>query len=240
MVATVRTWGHDLNYSLVGGTLLLQYQDFWFRAIQFYLAAGYSVTRSSDSAAAGAAGDGVNRIITSANIVPNSSGLAHSWIILQSPAGASRMWILLDFLDASPATPDQINIYMAGSDFATGGSITARPTSALETSAFAGAQCLSSTSVVPRRFHGWRSDVGDLVINGVTDGQGSPYWGLILAQLAEGESNLLQPWYGYAFNSTGNPGGAFAGTSSALFQASNWRTLHLGGAPVNASAGIVS
>lgn len=231
MVATLRVWNHDLNYAIVGATLLAQYQDFIFRIKQWYLAAGWTITRSCDSAAAGSVGDGVDRWIASTNIVVAAAGTAHSWIIFQSPAGTSRIFALIDCADATPATPDTISYVEAPTDFGVAGTTLNRPTNAQE-NAITNVTILSSTSVVPRTFHGWRDDQGSLFITGITNGQGSPYMGLAVAKLQFGEPALIQPWFSSLRVSTTNPGGAFSSALGGAFFGATWRAFATGGAPV--------
>lgn len=231
MVSLIRSWNYDHNYSIVGGTLLAQYQDYLFRIKQWFLAAGWTITRSCDSANAGAAGDGIDRWVTSANIIAAASGVAHSWIIFQSPV-APRIFFLIDCVDASAATPDAAVSAQHSSDFTTGGTTTARPTATGEMS-IATHQILSSTSVVPRTFHGWRDDQGTIAITGITNGQGSPYDGILITRLANGESNIERPWWVSWTSSTTNPGGAFLSTSAGLFSTTVGRTWAVGGVSNN-------
>lgn len=81
---------------------------------------------SCSSTVAGAANDGVDRWATTANIVQNGAGLAHSWFVFKFPNGFQYLW---SFNQAS-STPNKngIGFYCSPAAGFTGGTTTADPT----------------------------------------------------------------------------------------------------------------
>lgn len=77
---------------------------------------------SCDSTTAGTAGDGVDRWTTFANVVGNTTGVAHSWIVLRNVN--SGLYLLIDY----NSTGDTLRVEVSKVAF-TGGTTTTSPTS---------------------------------------------------------------------------------------------------------------
>lgn len=84
----------------------------------------WTVSGSSNSVAAGM--DGVDRWVTSANIVAANEGTAHSWIVLRQTGVGQTFEFLFNF-GKTNANAAQADMMVSAVGF-TGGSITARPT----------------------------------------------------------------------------------------------------------------
>lgn len=80
---------------------------------------------SCNSVTAGTAGDGVNRWSTDGDIVGNSPGSAHSWMVLQIGGIASSFQVVFDCV---ASTAQLLTIAISPSAGFTGGTTTARPT----------------------------------------------------------------------------------------------------------------
>ncbi len=83
-----------------------------------------TVRYSCDSVTAGTVGDGVNRWAAISNLVWNTEGSAHSWIVLRFADGSQ----LLLACQAAAVTGINLAIYLSPSAGFTGGTTTARPT----------------------------------------------------------------------------------------------------------------
>jgi len=125
-----KSWIFNCNNLIAAqGTVVLDNQTLLLAVVNALLATGkWTVFYSCNSVAAGTAGDGVNRWLTPTNLVGNSPGSAHSWIVLKNtnmPGGNYQILI---------EVPG--NITSAGLTFKrsinagfTGGSTTNAPTS---------------------------------------------------------------------------------------------------------------
>lgn len=87
--------------------------------------AAWTVVSSSDGASAGAS-DLWGGTFDGTKIVRAAAGVAHSWILLQSPAALGPVYLLLDY---STGSNQNLHIYASKTAFS-GGTVTDRPTSA--------------------------------------------------------------------------------------------------------------
>ena len=85
-----------------------------------------TVRYSCDSVTAGTVGDGVNRWAAISNLVWNTEGSAHSWIVLRFADGSQLMLAC----QAAAASGTNLAIYYSPSVGFTGGTTTTRPTAA--------------------------------------------------------------------------------------------------------------
>lgn len=146
-----QTWQQDNNRAVASeSTVVLQAK--W---VQWYIKAFlkgeiggasqglWTCAGSSDSVAAGMdASDRWTSTFDSTKIVRANGAVAHSWIVLQSPAGlGDGPWYML--IDYNTSVDSQTNISFSKTAF-TGGSITAAPTSTTSWS-YAAQQLVNST-----------------------------------------------------------------------------------------------
>lgn len=119
-----KTWQHSLNLGNTPSGSLETDMDSVFLLIKNAMLAfdtnPWTCAGSSNSVAAGM--DAVDRLSTATNIVHNTAGNAHSWIVLTSPNG---MQICFDFVSG---TVSRMTAVMSPGALFTSGSTTARPT----------------------------------------------------------------------------------------------------------------
>lgn len=82
---------------------------------------------SCSSTVAGAAGDGVDRWTTDADLVWNAAGSAHSWYVFRQTGVGATFEVLIS-LEGAAANGNTLTCYMSPSATFTGGTTTARPT----------------------------------------------------------------------------------------------------------------
>lgn len=113
---------------------------------------------SSDASSAGMdASDRWTSSFDATKLTRASGAVAHSWIVLQSPAGlGDGPWYML--LDWNTSNDYQVNLYFSKTAF-TGGSVTARPTSAVEWSNTS--QQFTNASITAAHMFGLLSSDGD-------------------------------------------------------------------------------
>lgn len=91
----------------------------------------WTVEASSDSVSANLAGSDLwTSTFNASKIVRAAAGVAHSWIVLKSPAALGPFYVCIDIAGAADTTA--MSIFASKTAFSTGGTITARPTSATE------------------------------------------------------------------------------------------------------------
>lgn len=133
----IKTWRYAVNKAQVtSGTTGLDYKQVMFDIVQGFLGVGMSpacttpwtCAGSSNSSTAGM--DAVNRWSTVADVTWNSSGAAHSWIVLKQTGIGSNFQVLWTAESSSGgANPTTwLGLYVSQSAGFTGGSTTARPT----------------------------------------------------------------------------------------------------------------
>jgi hypothetical protein len=91
------------------------------RCLTSFASSPWTVAGSSNSVAAGM--DAVDRWAAATNIVGNSPGVAHSWIVLHQ--AATGIYVCIDMASASMASATVV----LSTNVFTGGTVTARPTS---------------------------------------------------------------------------------------------------------------
>ena len=84
MVTTIKSWTETLNDDLGSAvSMTVQYQNAMHELLQQFLAAGWTITWSTDGSSQGA----TNYWANPGDIVIAASGVAHSMIVLQAPVG---------------------------------------------------------------------------------------------------------------------------------------------------------
>lgn len=148
-----------------------------------FLAAGWTVTRSSNSVTA----DTSDNWSTSADVVYASSG-AHSWVCLQSPANyastGNRLYVAIDWL-ASAA--DRCDFYVSDSDWATG-TTSAIGSNSGNTNTWSDGYFIPNT-LADMKFHYSTSDVGDVIFYGSQDSTGYVGFGCIINKLTGADAS---------------------------------------------------
>jgi hypothetical protein len=104
----------------------------------------------------GTAGDGINRWVTSADVVLAAAGSNHSWFVLRNTS--TGVQICFDMVVNNSTV--NIALYMSVSAGFTGGTVTARPT-ATDELVFSASQAWGFTGTdVQHRYHLWQSSDG--------------------------------------------------------------------------------
>ena len=112
----------------------------------------WTMRYSCNSVTAGAAGDGVDRITTNANLVWASAGSAHSWIVLRQTGIATNFELLLSCENAHASGTTLMIVVSPAAGF-TGGTTTARPTATDEVVLNAAAVAWAASAVTALRWH---------------------------------------------------------------------------------------
>jgi hypothetical protein len=167
------------------------------------------------------------------DLVWASDGVAHSWIVLKSPAGyvpaGGFVYLLL-----SCATGDSnLVIKMSGNGF-TGGSSTTDPTST-GASVWGGSQLWTATLPAGAKWHGTRNTFGDFVFLWSKNGSGlaaSAF--MVISRVEYQAADVFPVTFSAAFLETGR--GAFSGVDFSEFNTGNTRCIWTdGGATPNSS-----
>lgn len=120
----------------------------------------WTVRYSCDSVTAGTAGDGVDRWIDVGDLVHNTSGNAHSWIVL-AQSGLGGLQIVLDY-DSGAGGEELVSIIISLSSGFTGGTTTARPTATDEISWISQSEFVGATTgISPVIVNGMMSSDGE-------------------------------------------------------------------------------
>lgn len=232
------TWTTSFNNVPGQASVTAQAQNVALALKNLILAAGGSVIGSSNSVAAGL--DAVDRWAAASDLVWNSAGNAHSWIVLRD--AHDLYWLIA--CSTGTGSPHLVNVTFGTTSF-TGGSVTADPTAitAGNMRSLANKQFLRST-LANSKFHTWRSDRGDWLFGVSADlsGRVMTMWGSLLCE--NNEVGDLYPQTAFAaFADSGN--GGFVRTnlasashaaqwqnSGALAAGSNWGPQQYGGTDV--------
>lgn len=179
MVALIRTWDFSPNQDDSNPDTLAapanqseQYRNLVLRMKRYIVARGWTVVSSSNGVTASAA----DNWATVADIVFNTNGNAHSWIVLQSPAafhagsGNSTYLLIACENPSGDATPDILEIYKSTADW-TGGTNTNNPTTAGTNSNFVNNSFLP-TAFNAQTLHMLGTTVGEFYIFVSEDGSG--------------------------------------------------------------------
>lgn len=211
MSTLIRTWNTSMNNALAAGTVLANGQKFWRAWKDSRVAAGWVVKSCSDSVAYGV-DDNVDRWDSDSDIVWAAAGVAHSWIVLESPAGmlpnSKKIRVLVD-MSTGAGSPHLINVTASSSAINTGGSTTAAPTgTAADLRSFANKQFQRSSYTVCK-YHMMRSNKPDTMafISVDTENRIPFAMGVLVGDTIEvGENYPVIFFIAYADNATG---GAF-------------------------------
>jgi len=206
MTTTIRSWIYDLNAVIAGPTQTDRYQNQAFRwkqnivgAQPVNLSGAWTIESSSNSVTFSAA----DNWTTAANVVPNTTGLAHSHITFKSPAGmvpGGFIYMCWDFVVTAPATPDAYQVFVSSFPF-TGGSTTARPTAIGEAQAN-GNQSTFVDSAAACNSHCLRTSIGEFMLFNSVDGSNVVRVSNIGLRPDGGEPGLSWPFWHLAYYGT--------------------------------------
>lgn len=158
-----RTWTININQTFSSTVdQQIQFREACYALKVLMVAAGWTVTLSSDGTTAGAA----DNWTSAAALEVNTTG-SGAWCVLTSPGGwsSSTASILLYINNASADTTPQGFVVRGTNGSYTGGSVSALPTaSTAETAVSAAPQALGHTTAVDARYATWRSSRGDVAL----------------------------------------------------------------------------
>jgi hypothetical protein len=176
LAALELTWQHDSNnLQAATGAVLTTHRQLWRLIKNAMLAFGtlpWTTRYSCDSVVAGAAGDGVDRWDSDADLVwqAAASGTARSWYVMRNTDGVE---ILIECRAQTTTSGKQLGIYMSPSAGFTGGTTTQRPTATDEqvlttgdvnTQGHVGCGPASNTTDRAYAYHLWHSTDGLVTI----------------------------------------------------------------------------
>jgi hypothetical protein len=157
-----RTWTIAINQTFSTAVdQQVQFREACYALKVLMVAAGWTVTRSSDGTTAGAA----DYWTSAAALEINTSG-SGAWVTLTSPVGwaSATASIVLYINNASADTTPQTMAIRGTTGTYSGGSVSALPTaSATETAVSATPNILGHATVVDARYSTWRSSRGDVM-----------------------------------------------------------------------------
>lgn len=158
-----RTWTISINQTFSSTVdQQIQFREACYALKALMVAAGWTVTLSSDGTTAGAA----DYWTSAAALEINTTG-SGAWCVLTSPGGwsSSTASILLYINNASADTTPQGFVVRGTNGSYTGGSVSALPTaSTAETAISSAPQALGHTTAVDARYATWRSSRGDVAL----------------------------------------------------------------------------
>lgn len=237
-----RKWTHTLANQAIpaSGTVLTTHRTVWLALIASLLVTPSATCIGSSNSVAGAL-DGVNRIVTGANIVWAAAGTAHSWIVVRL-GGMGGAQLLLTFEGAS-ATGSAIGAFLSPGGLYAGGSATARPTAADELTLLAVASvALPATDGAYALHVPYNSDGSQAYAVLYRGGVAGALWLLSLATLRDAPAAFAKPWIGgwvaiptggagkwTQWGNTGSLKALIAGVSATGFLTCEmWQTLATG------------
>ncbi len=236
MTTLLRTWTCSLNNVPSQATLDAQGKACLYAFKEAFKSAGWTCEGSSSSVAAGM--DGTDRWASAANLVWAAGGVAHSWIVLKSPAGYlpnSKYVYLMLSCGTGASNQYQANISFGSGAF-TGGTTTADPSAPGQVRAFASKQFLQST-LANAKWHVVWNTAGDVLCFASKDGSGMPAFVLCALSTLGYESGDDYPFLGLASYSATAPGGF---TASQTLQSSASATFWKDGVVVaNTQGGLL-
>lgn len=224
MVTPVRTYGWDLNYSIVGANANAQFQDSILRLKQGLI--GQNTTDINSVATAlgawtvvgssnGTVANTSDNWATSADIVSASGAVAHSWIVIQSPDMGmlgGRIWLIIDCNDGAGTVQDFELIMCSDQPDLTTPVTTARPTATNEVAM--GEQVWQLSAFAAKSFHFWRTTIGEFIAVMSTDGTLIPESGIVFWRCDNGEAGVQYPFFCYREHLTSGLG-AFTASNLA-------------------------
>ena len=164
-----RTWTIAINQTFSSTVdQQIQFREACYALKVLMVAAGWTVTLSSDGATAGA----TDYWTSAAALEINTTG-SGAWCVLTSPAGwaSATASVLLYINNASADTTPQAMTIRGTTGTYSGGNATTLPTaSALETAISATPNILGHVSAVDARYGTWRSSRGDVMFAAKTAG----------------------------------------------------------------------
>lgn len=234
MVTPIRTWSFDLNHSVVGATQTLKYSDAVFRLKDLLVSVGsWAVVQSSDGATSGAS----DLWVDSGDVVPDTAGNAHSWVLLQAPASFVSGGVVALLLDCATnaTTPTDLRLTLAVDTTPSGGSTTAAPS--LTNSQLHSNTTFWGNNNNPRHTHAAITSVGDFWFGLAEDGTDKLDSAIVVLRCDNGEAANAYPAALY-YARPATPYGAF--DHDALGDKTRWAGFGPSGALVDGLVLIVT
>ena len=212
-MADIHTWqssvdGAPADYS----TAANQVWSALFNALQAFLAAGWTLAGSCDSAAG--AMDGVDRLgdgtFDAADWVRAAWNAGHTWFVVESPG--HDYWVCFDVANDQDPSSVTVFVFVSHMPFTVNATnATWRPTSALVQQVSGGDalnknQVTDGTFALPFRFNFIWSDTGDILMWTHKQGSLTPYWAFGAFKLADLDPTLgdQYPWVAYTYGYNAN------------------------------------
>lgn len=198
MATLARTWTISQNNSCGDQTDIgEQTKEILFDLKTKMLAAGWTVTQSSDSATSGA-----SDLWIDADDLINATG-AHSWIVLRSPAGYALSGEFIYFgIDYRLSNDNYCYCASRGDADWTSLSTTTGPTaSTTNVNPFTAGNSRSivNASLADTKFHSAYSNVGDIIYYTSNSAVGRACWAMLMIKCADAEATDLYPVLNYVF-----------------------------------------
>lgn len=236
-----RTWTININQTFSSTVdQQIQFREACYALKVLMVAAGWTVTLSSDGTTASAA----DNWTSAAALEINTTG-SGAWCVLTSPGGwsSSTASILLYINNASADTTPQGFVVRGTNGSYTGGSVSALPTaSTAETAISSSPQALGHTSAVDARYATWRSSRGDIALMVKTAGAATVTNYIALTSNADGNGGGLgsNRWWVTQVSGTSDAmSSSFMGSFSTSLSsggAASVTTVITGGLPWSMSA----
>jgi len=208
MPAPTRTWTLSWNNAPTTQTTV---QDQTREILRVFknnmVSAGWTVEGSSDSVAAGM--DSTDRWDSDTDLVWNSGGSAHSWLVLSSPSGypsASKTLYWTIALSTGASNQHLVNFSIATA-IPTGGSTTADPSQPSNSRTFTNKQIVPAT-VANVSYHMGRNTDGDWFHFVSEDGVGYAAFGWHTLEAINGDSGVNYPCHSLCSYNDASPGAA--------------------------------
>jgi len=189
--ALQKTWEHSVNIAAASSTADETDVDETLLAMKNALVDGVTFTApwSIVSSSNGTTADASDNWTTIADIVHNTAGNAHSWIVLEAPVGDVQICLNTGW---NNTIPERIEVVVSLSGAFTGGSTTNRPTASDEVIASTSTTNILPTTTFNSTVHCSISDDGEqtrlfVMISGVV------YITLIVGELADTPTGLTDP-----------------------------------------------
>jgi hypothetical protein len=239
MPTPIRTWTVSINNAF--GTVssqLIQFQEALWNLKSTLVAAGWTVTRSSNTVTASAA----DNWTSSTNVVLGLAG-AGSWIVLQSPSSwpnaPGPVYVSLYVNNATgDTTPQTIGLRISTLEY-TGGTTAALPTTlGVETAVLTnGDDIIPWTTYTTGNWASWRSSRGDVLFGVKPTGTNQFRFFTMLVSMEDGNGDGVgtQRWFFYSRNNTTN---VLAATD--LQSSANVRSVDAGGNTLVTTGVLVS
>jgi len=243
MPTLLRNWTSSQNNSCADQTTVsAQTKEILLDIKTKMVAAGWTVTQSSDSVTA----DATDRWNTVADIV-NAAG-AHSWIVLKSPAGYCGGGEFIYFgIDYNTATDNYANWGSRGDADWTGLSTTTGPAASatnINPFTYIYNQGVVTTGLQDTKFHSHYSDEGDIIYYTTNSNNQFPSFLLMINKCSDTEATDLYPIVTYIWgfpsaNTTLNYCGAYSANLQNVYMSKGFHPTTGVGSGQSRSTGAV-